>query len=346
MGRVLPAERTGRTTARAARTGAPTPTATATTTATAGTERTGTGQTFTLDAGDDGTTLAAALRRRLTGRSWSDVRRLCDSGKVRVGGDLVVDPTLRVRAGQTLAVEMNAPRPRAVVAGFRVVHDDAHLVVIEKPAGVSSVPYERKETGTAMDLVRDAWRQRGRRATATPLYIVHRLDKDTSGLLCFAKTRLAERGLHIIFQRHQATREYLAVAEGRVESRRIESTLVADRGDGIRGSTRHAEQGQHAITFVEALKTSVRATLCRVRLETGRTHQIRIHLAEAGHPLVGETVYIRDLLRAGGTPLPATRLMLHAATLGFVHPVTGARVDFRCEPPPEFVAIQDGLGLA
>jgi len=304
------------------------------------------GDGFTLDGADDATTLAAALRRRLQGRSWSDVRRLCESGKVRVDGERKVDPALRVHAGQTVAIEMNAPRPRAVVAGFRVVHDDAHLVVIEKPAGISSVPYERKETGTAMDLVRDAWRQRGKRATATPLYIVHRLDKDTSGLLCFAKTRLAERGLHTIFQRHEATREYLAVAEGRVETRRIESTLVADRGDGIRGSTRHAGQGQHAVTFVEALKASSRATLCRVRLETGRTHQIRIHLSEAGHPLVGETVYIRDLLRAGRTPLPAARLMLHAATLGFVHPVTGARLDFRCEPPGEFAEIQRELGLA
>ena len=291
-------------------------------------------------------TLAASLRIRFPDRSWNEVRKLCETGKVRVDGSVVLDPALRVRADQTVDIEMNAPRPRAVVAGFRVVHDDAHLVVIEKPAGISSVPYERKETGTAMDLVRDAWRQRGKRATATPLYIVHRLDKDTSGLLCFAKTRLAERGLHTIFQRHEATREYLAVAEGRVESRRIESTLVADRGDGIRGSTRHAGQGQHSVTFVEALKTSARATLCRVRLETGRTHQIRIHLSEAGHPLVGETVYIRDLLRAGGTPLPATRLMLHAATLGFVHPVTSARLDFRCEPPSEFAEIQTELGLA
>jgi 23S rRNA pseudouridine1911/1915/1917 synthase len=300
-----------------------------------------------LGGADHAGTLAAALRRRLPDRSWSDVRRLCESGKVRLDGGVVLDPALRVRAGQVLAIDMNAPRPRAVIAGFRVVHDDAHLVVIEKPPGISSVPYERKETGTAMDLVRDAWRQAGRRATATPLYIVHRLDKDTSGLLCFAKTRLGERGLHTIFQRHEATREYLAVAQGRVESRRLESSLVADRGDGIRGSTRHQGQGQHAVTHVTAVAFSAAggATLCRVRLETGRTHQIRIHLAEAGHPIVGETVYVRDLLRAGGTPIPSERLMLHAATLGFVHPVSGARLDFRAEPPADFLEIQRRLGL-
>jgi 23S rRNA pseudouridine1911/1915/1917 synthase len=194
-----------------------------------------------------------------------------------------------------------------------------------------------------MDLIRDAWRHGGRRATATPLYVVHRIDKDTSGLLCFAKTRLAERGLHTIFQKHEATREYLAVAEGDVASRRFESYLVADRGDGIRGSTRHRDQGQHAVTHVTAERRLRGATLCRVRLETGRTHQIRIHLSEAGHPLVGETVYIRDLLRDGRQPMTAERLMLHAATLGFVHPVTSERLDFRCEPPADFTAILQRL---
>ena len=321
---------------------------------------------------EPGVTLAAFLKAR-TSVAWSVAKRQIAAGKVFVDGVCATAVDLRLAAGQTVELRAHAQRPRDPDREGVLVHDDAHVVVIDKPSGVNSVPYEDRETGTAMDLVRDAWRQRGRRATVTPLYIVHRLDKDTSGLLCFAKTRLAERGLHTIFQRHQATREYLAVAEGRVESRRIESTLVADRGDGIRGSTRHAGQGQHAVTFVEVIKygdpqrvpmppreglrsgkpssahaieVTARATLCRVRLETGRTHQIRIHLSEAGHPLVGETVYIRDLLRAGRTPLPAARLMLHAATLGFIHPVTGAQLDFRCEPPADFADILGELGLA
>ena len=113
---------------------------------------------------------------------------------------------------------MTAPKPVDVAAGFRIVLEDAHVVIIEKPSGISSVPYERKETGTAMDLIRAAWRRAGKRATVTPLYIVHRIDKDTSGLLCFAKTRLAERALHVVFQRHMASRAYLAVAEGEVDA--------------------------------------------------------------------------------------------------------------------------------
>jgi 23S rRNA pseudouridine1911/1915/1917 synthase len=124
---------------------------------------------------------------------------------------------------------------------------------------------------------------------------------------------------------------------------RIESRLVENRGDGLRGSSRRPDDGQNAITQVEVVERFTSATLCRVRLQTGRTHQIRIHLSEQGNPLVGETVYIRDLLRRGGKPIPSPRLLLHAATLGFEHPVTGQPLAFSADPPPEFVAMVDKL---
>ncbi len=316
---------------------------------------------FQLDATDAGVTLAAALRRRLVGESWSDVRALCTTGKVSLDGERALDPAARVSAGQRIEIHPNAPKPHTVPAGFRIAYEDAHLVVIEKPSGITSVPYERKETGTALDLIRASWKRAGKRATVTPLYTVHRIDKDTSGLLAFAKTKLAERALHEVFQRHTAARAYLAVAEGDVTAARIESQIVPDRGDGIRGSPRHPNpnEGQLAITYVEPLRHyarkstgpagragSIVATLCRVRLETGRTHQIRIHLSERGHPLVGETVYIRDLLRDGRQPLPAPRLMLHAALLGFPHPVTGAPIRLEATPPEDFMKVIESLGGA
>jgi 23S rRNA pseudouridine1911/1915/1917 synthase len=303
-----------------------------------------------------GGTLSAALRDKLPERSWRQVRELCVSGKVTVNGAPVVEPAYRLVGGETIGWNMGKPDPRRLVTqrGFRIVFEDGHLVVIEKPEGVSTVPYERKETGTALDLIRESWRRQGKRATVTPLYTVHRIDKDTSGLVCFAKTKLAERGLHRVFKEHLADREYIAVAHGQVRPGRIESRLIENRGDGLRGSSKRPDppsygrghgqgrqahgEGQHAITLVEVTEHLRSASLCRVRLQTGRTHQIRIHLAEQGHPLVGETVYIRDLLRRGGKPIVSERLLLHAATLGFDHPVTGEHLHFTAELPPEFVA--------
>lgn len=304
-------------------------------------------------------------------KSWRQVRELVASGKVTVNGERVVEPAHRLAGGEDIAMNMGKPDPRRRVErpGFRVVFEDGHLIVIEKPEGVSTVPYERKESGTALDLIREAWRRQGKRATATPLYTVHRIDKDTSGLVCFAKTKLAERGLHKIFKEHLAEREYTAVAQGQVRSGRIESQLIENRGDGLRGSSKRFRagsqpaslaanhrgkdwkpsqgfqvvDGQRAVTDVEVVENLRGATLCRVRLQTGRTHQIRIHLSERGNPLVGETVYIRDLLRRGGTPIPSERLLLHAATLGFDHPVTGERLQFSAPLPPEFSAMVDRL---
>jgi 23S rRNA pseudouridine1911/1915/1917 synthase len=202
------------------------------------------------------------------------------------------------------------------------------------------VPYEKKETGTAMDLVRDHWRHaRMKSPTDVALFVVHRIDKETSGLIAFAKSKLAERVLAARFRTHEVERTYLCVAHGRLTDRRIESRLVADRGDGLRGSTRHPGQGKRAVTHVRALEpVGAAATLCEVRLETGKTHQIRIHLAETGHPLVGEKVYVRDFLARGGESLPSPRLLLHAATLGFPHPVTGRPLRFESPLPDDFAA--------
>jgi 23S rRNA pseudouridine1911/1915/1917 synthase len=292
---------------------------------------------WTVD--DPGVTLAAFVKAR-TGVAWSVAKRQIAAGKVFVDGACATAIDLRLAAGQTIELRTGAPRPPDPAREGVLVHDDAHVVVIDKPTGVNSVPYEDRELGTAMDLIRGAWRRAGKPATTVALHVVHRIDRATSGLLMFAKTKQAEHGLAAQLRAHTIERTYVCVAHGAVSSRRIESFLVEDRGDGLRGSTRHADQGKRAVTHVEARRPLLHATLCEVRLETGKTHQIRIHLAEAGHPLVGEPVYIRDF---AGPILTSARLMLHAHTLGFVHPVTGARVALRSPLPPDFVAVVDRL---
>jgi len=295
---------------------------------------------WTVDA--PGVTLAAFVKAR-TGVPWSLAKRHVTTGKVFVDGACVTEIDHRLAAGQQVDVRTNAPRPHDPEREGVLVFDDAHVVVIGKPADVNSVPYEDRETGTAMDLIRGAWRRMGKPATTVPLHVVHRIDRATSGLLMFAKTKRAELGLAAQLRSHSMERTYICVAHGHVTSRRIESYLVEDRGDRLRGSTTRLDQGKRAVTHVEARETLRHCTLCAVRLETGKTHQIRIHLAEAGHPLVGEPVYIRDYEAAGGRILTSARLMLHAATLGFEHPVTGARVELSSPLPPDFTAIVERL---
>lgn len=281
--------------------------------------------------------------KAVTGVPWSVAKRQVTTGKVFVDGECVTAVDHRLVAGQQVELRTNAPRPRDPEREGVLVYDDAHVVVIDKPSGINSVPYEEREGGTAMDLVRGAWRRMGKPATTVPLHVVHRIDRATSGLLAFAKSKKAELGLAAQLRAHTMERTYVCVAHGVVASQRLESYLVPDRGDGLRGSTTHTSQGKRAVTHVEAKQALRAATLCEVRLETGKTHQIRIHLAEAGHPLVGERVYIRDYEAAGGKLLTAGRLMLHAATLGFVHPVTGERISLSSPLPPDFTAVLQRL---
>jgi 23S rRNA pseudouridine1911/1915/1917 synthase len=300
--------------------------------------------TFTVGPRETRLTLAAFLKRSLPPLSWSGARRLVERGRVEIDGITALDSAARVEAGQEISV-----REAGAAAGASptlIVYEDRHLVVADKPAGMSSVPYERGERTTLIDAVRDEWRRRGVEKASRALYVVHRLDRATSGLLVFARTRAAERGLQKQFRRREVERLYVCIAHGAVRDQTIRSRLRRDRGDGLRGSSRPSDardEGKLAVTHVRAVEPLSGATVCEVRLETGRTHQIRIHLAERGHPLVGETVYIRDLVARGGRPIEAPRLFLHAATLAFTHPLAGRRVSFESPLPAEFSDLKDRL---
>jgi 23S rRNA pseudouridine1911/1915/1917 synthase len=279
--------------------------------------------------------------RALLQESWGRVRGLIQGGKVRVDGEIVVEPTLRVRAGARIELARAAPAPaRESLARGALVYVDTHVVVVEKPAGVSSVPYS-DERGTLDELVRTALKRGGRTARSdTPLGVVHRLDKETSGLIVYCRTLAAKRHLAMQFRRHSVQRRYLALTHGAVRPATIRTRLVSDRGDGLRGSTSNPKLGRPAVTHVAVVESLPRATLVACRLETGRTHQIRIHLAERGHPLLGERVYVRNFL---GDTIPAPRLMLHAARLGFEHPVTGAWLEYESPLPSDFRSVLERL---
>lgn len=276
-----------------------------------------------------GQTLAAVVRELVPGTSWSQAKDLCTSGRVWIGGRAATDPARRLVGGERVEIRSG---PGRTATSDLVVHLDPEIVVVRKPAGILTVPFEREDRDTLLALARVAVRrmEAGRGASANPtLRAVQRLDKDTSGLVVFARTVHAQRHLQEQLSAHTVTRRYLAIAHGDVRDGVHESLFVPDRGDGLRGSWGRfrRERGappptaKEAVTRVHVMERLRGATLAACELETGRQHQIRIHLAEAGHPLVGETVYIRDYLRDNRGPLlHAPRPMLHAAVLGFLHP--------------------------
>jgi 23S rRNA pseudouridine1911/1915/1917 synthase len=230
------------------------------------------------------------------------------------------------------------------------------VVVADKPPGLTTMRHadEAAEFGrraqrflppTLADLLPPLL-ARGRPGKPPRLRAVHRIDKETSGLVVFALTPQAEAHLGRQFRQHTVERRYLALVRGRAASGRIESWLVRDRGDGRRGSGPTGE-GQRAVTHVTALEELGDYTLVECRLETGRTHQVRIHLGEAGTPLCGERVYDRPI---NGRPLldgsGAKRIMLHAARLGFDHPASGKRMTWESELPPDMAKLLERLRAA
>lgn len=279
------------------------------------------------------------LRELMPGKSWNEVRRLVRTGKIFVDGAVVLDPTTFVAAGAELELRQNAPRATRTPSLPRsaLLHVDAQVVVVAKPAGISTVPYDENERGTLDELVMETLSERGRRA---PLGIVHRIDKETSGVVVFTRTLAAKHHLKNQFRFHTVGRRYVAIAHGAAKTVTIKSRLVQDRGDGRRGSTDNEELGREAITHVKWLESLRGATLLECRLETGRTHQIRIHLAERGHPLVGERVYSKSYR---GELIAAPRLMLHARELEFDHPQTGERVRFEQAMPPDMQTVLESL---
>lgn len=291
-----------------------------------------------------GLTLAAVVRELVPGSSWSQARDLCRAGKVWVNDAASTDPARRVERGERLELRRSArPSPGQET----VAHLDADVVVVRKPAGILTVPFERRDRDTLLALARVAVRrlEAGRAGGASPtLRAVQRLDKETSGLVVFARSVRAQRHLQEQLAERSVVRRYLAIAHGHVEDGTHESLLVADRGDGLRGSWGRFRPARGsppltarpAVTHVRVEERLHGATLVACELETGRQHQIRIHLAEAGHPLVGETVYIRDFQ---GPLLPAPRPMLHAAVLGFEHPRTRRFLSFEDPPPADFMEV-------
>lgn len=312
---------------------------------------------FIVSPQEAGHTLAKVLRSRLGGPSWNEVRKLIAARRVKVGDAICSDDARRLKENESVVLlEHPKPLPRVAHPERLVVrHLDEHVVVVEKPAGVNTVRHpaewewsdqRRQLDPTLADLTLWAIAHKlNRPAKELPfLRVVQRLDKETSGLVVYARTVVAERELGRQFKLHTVVRRYLAVVPGIFSPRTITSNLVPDRGDGRRGSTTLPGVGKEAVTHVSVEERLSGYTLLSCRLETGRTHQIRIHLSEAGHPICGDKVYVKKA--TGGVfddRSRAPRLALHATELGFEHPVTGLHLHWTMPLPGDFQKFLDGL---
>lgn len=272
------------------------------------------------------------------------------SGAATLDG-AIVPPRQLVRGGEAvrLVAELAAEvRDAPEAIPLAIVHEDEHLLVIDKPAGLVVHPGAGNPSGTLLNalLAHDASLSELPRAG-----IVHRLDKDTSGLMVVAKTLPAQTALVDMLSRHDVHRQYAAVVLGvLVAGGTVDAPIGRSMGDRLRQAVREDETGKHAVTHYRVRERFRAHSLVQCNLETGRTHQIRVHLTHIGHPLVGDPLYGGGLKlpRRAGDELVAAlrgfrRQALHAEELAFTHPVTGAAMHFNAAYPPDFTALLDAL---
>ena len=283
-----------------------------------------------------GARLDRALATLIPELSRERIKALILSGHVRGPGDKAVgDPALKVKAQTAFALDIPEAAPAEAVAqqiDLKIAYEDEYLIVIDKPAGMVVHPAAGNFDGTLVNalLHHCAGQLSGIGGVARP-GIVHRIDKDTSGLLVVAKSDRAHEGLARQFKDHSIDRRYLALVSGvpMPPAGKVDQWIGRSDADRKKMAVQREGRGKHAVTHYRTIKVLDRAALIECRLETGRTHQVRVHMAHIGHPLLGDPVYARGgPHKALLTQLGFRRQALHAAHLGFIHPVTSKAVSF------------------
>ena len=306
-----------------------------------------------LDASQAGWRLDRALAATLPTLSRERLKVLTKSGALSRDGQLVRDPAIKVKGDERFALAIPDPTPphnEAQEIALTIVYEDEHLLVVDKPAGLVVHPAAGNRDGTLVNalLHHCGGSLSGIGGVARP-GIVHRIDKDTSGLLLVAKHDLAHEGLAKQFAAHTIDRRYLAIVSDvpRIREGIVDAPLARSSHDRKKIAIVSANRGKRAVTHWRVLTNLREAALVECRLETGRTHQVRVHMASIGHPLVGDPVYgrSRKAHRALLKDLGFHRQALHAARLGFVHPVTKGRLSFDSALPSDMQQLFSALGV-
>jgi len=299
-----------------------------------------------LTEAEAGERLDRALAARSLGFSRSTLQRWIEEGRVRVDGEAATRKS-RAVAGATVVIEPAPPPPSDAAPEdipLTILYEDDDLLVIDKPPGLVVHPGAGHPSGTLVNAIVHHAGLEGVGEGTRP-GIVHRLDKDTSGVMVVAKTPRAHEALVAMFQRHALDRRYLAIVVGAPPDRATHDTLHGRHPVHRKRFTSRTERGRRAVTHVEVRERLRGAALVSCRLETGRTHQIRVHLADAGTPVLGDPLYggrpaVREVREVGDA---LGRQALHAAVLAFAHPITGAPLAFETAPPADFLAALEAL---
>jgi 23S rRNA pseudouridine1911/1915/1917 synthase len=281
------------------------------------------------------------LRREQPALSWARLRAAIEKGQATVNGAEQRDPGAMVLPRDAVDLDLNRKAVRAARSRFERLYEDDHVLVLDKPAGLLTVPADREaspDEDTVLARVREYMeRRRGSRGYVGPL---HRLDRDTSGALAVALSRQAHEAGRELFSAHRFERQYLALVHGAPadDTGTIDAPIGEAYVSGRRRIAASGEAARPAVThFVVRERFGTRAALLELTLETGRQHQIRLHLQRLGHPVVGDRVY--------GPPEgpPAPRQMLHAWRLAFPHPLTGVRIAVEAPVPADFTRLKRQL---
>ena len=306
-----------------------------------------------LEPAHAGWRLDRALAAAIPTLSRERLKALIRSGAVEASGNALRDPATKVKGNERVIVAVPEPRPahnEPQDIPLTIVFEDEHLLVVDKPAGLVVHPAAGNFDGTLVNalLHHCGGSLSGIGGVARP-GIVHRIDKDTSGLLVVAKTDVAHEGLARQFAAHSIDRRYLAVVSGvpRVSSGIVDAPLARSAANRKKIAIVEGGRGKRAVTHWKRLEVLRDAALVECRLETGRTHQVRVHMASLGHPLLGDPVYGRSGTKHGKMlrELGFHRQALHATELGFTHPVTNDRLSFSSPMPADMQELFNALGV-
>ncbi len=270
--------------------------------------------------------LAEHLRALYPASSQNTVKKLLEHGRVKVNGAITRLGKTRLYAGDRVEIGAKAFVKR-LPDDLEILYEDEHLLVINKNANLLTVATEKEKQATAYAYLYDYVKAQ---KPMNKIFIVHRLDKKASGILAFARSEAVKRKLQAQFETHDIDRAYIAIVQGRVkdESGSVQNYLAENRAYKVY-VTDDDKTGKLAITHYHVRRRVAGYTWLEITTETGRKHQIRVHLAGLGHPVIGDKEY-------GSTKNPLQRLGLHASRLGFVHPVTGKKMAFEADAPAAF----------